>query len=354
MIRRVQLNINYSNLGKKNKLDLIFTECRRVVNEYIDCLWDLNDFSSKFVDFKVDSWLSARMLQCLGKQALEIVKSQRKKKKKSKPTFNKDVLNLDSRFIDIIFDSNSFDCWFKLGSIGNKIILKLPSKKHKHFNSYFNNTKWTLNKSIRLRKLNNKYYIDVYFESDKPELKTTGKQIGLDCGYKKLLISSENKKFDVGLEDVYKKISKKKQGSKSFYRALTERDNKINQSINLIGSDDIKTIVVEDLLDVKKNSKGKIRKSFNNKLQRWSYSKVLSKLSMNCEVSGVDFIKVNPAYTSQTCSRCGFKHKDNRSLESFTCLSCGFEIDADYNASINILHRGVYSLSTTKNNFIYS
>jgi len=60
---------------------------------------------------------------------------------------------------------------------------------------------------------------------------------------------------------------------------------------------------------------------------------------------------VNPAYTSQTCSNCGELDKSNRKGEIYKCKGCGLEIDADLNAAINILHRGDYNLSTTKNSF---
>ena len=80
MIRKSTVNISKSNKGKLKTLDLIFDEAKKVINLYIDNLWTDNNFKSKFVNDKVDTWLSARMQQCLGKQALEIVKSQRKRK----------------------------------------------------------------------------------------------------------------------------------------------------------------------------------------------------------------------------------------------------------------------------------
>ena len=279
------------------------------------------------------------MQQCLGKQALEIVKSQRKKKKKVKPSFDRDTLNLDSRFVDIKFDNNTFDCWIKLNCIGNKINIKLPSRKHIHFFKYKG---WTLKKSIRLRKGENGYFIDLYFHKDKPILKSNGSTIGIDIGYKKLIVDSNGKKYDTGLESVYEKISRKKQGSKSFKRSLIERDNKINESINKIDFNPLKSIIAEDLKNVKSKSKGKIRKKFNNKLQRWSYSKVLNMLSFRCEEQGIDLVKINPAYTSQKCSKCGVICKSNRQGETYKC-ACGLIMDADINASINILHMGVYS-----------
>jgi len=89
MIRRIQFGLNQANQGKLDQLDLVFAEANRVVNLFIDQLWSAQDFRSRFVDFKVDTWLSARLQQCLGKQALETVRSQRKRKNKTKPVFTK-------------------------------------------------------------------------------------------------------------------------------------------------------------------------------------------------------------------------------------------------------------------------
>jgi len=339
MLRRSQISITESNVCKLNTLDRVFTEAKKVVNTYISNIWAQSDFKSKFVTFKVETWLSARLQQCLGKQALEIVRSQRKKKKRYKSEFKSDTINLDARFIDVQYDNNSYDIWFKLNSIGKKISLKLPGRKHKH-KHYHKYDAWCTKKMYRLRKTNGKYFIDMIFEKEAPELKSQGDSIGIDIGYKKLIATSESKKIDTGLEGVYNKISRKKQGSKSFKRSLTERDNKIGQSINLLPFERVQKIVVEDLKGVKHRSKGKIFKKFNNKLQRWSYTKVLDKLSLRCEERGIFFMRVSPAYTSQKCCSCGFVHKDNRVSESFLCMNCGYVSDADYNAARNILALG--------------
>ena len=45
---------------------------------------------------------------------------------------------------------------------------------------------------------------------------------------------------------------------------------------------------------MKHKTKGKMRKSFNNKLQRRAYPKVLRKLTLTCEERGILFIKVPP------------------------------------------------------------
>ena len=47
--------------------------------------------------------------------------------------------------------------------------------------------------------------------------------------------------------------------------------------------------------------------------------------------------KVNPAYTSQTCSRCGIVDREARESQAvFRCRSCGYIANADVNAARNI------------------
>jgi len=336
MIRRVRLSLKDTNQGKLDKLHLFMLEAQRVVRLYIDVLWAEKEFSAKFVDIKVDTWLSARMQQCLGKQALEIVKSQRKKAKKTKPQFGKLTFNLDSRFINIAETGNSFDMWIKFGSIGAKLIIKCPLNKHRHYHMFKD---WQRKESARLSCVRGEYFVDVYFEKDTPGPKATGKPLAIDIGYKKLIVTSDNQR--VGNDTIYEKISRKKQGSKAFKRALAERDEAINVACKQLPLSEVGVLYVEDLKDVKKDSKGKIYKHFLNKLQRWSYPKVLARLSMLCEEQGVAMIRIPPAYTSQRCSACGVICKSNRQGGNYKC-ACGNVMDADYNAALNILHMGEY------------
>ncbi|HEY9336852.1 MAG TPA: transposase [Kribbella sp.] len=47
--------------------------------------------------------------------------------------------------------------------------------------------------------------------------------------------------------------------------------------------------------------------------------------------------RVNPAYTSQTCSVCGHCSPANRESQAvFRCVACGHHAHADVNAAVNI------------------
>jgi len=341
MIRKSTINLKFANKGKLEKVKKIAIEYQRVVNVFIDSLWEQRQFSGSFVkNTTIEGWLSARLKQAAAKQALSIVKSQRKKKKKQKPTLNRIVMELDSRFVDITQNVNSFDVWIKLSSIGNKIIINLPSQKHIHFNHFLDNG-WTIKKSIRLRITDRGYFADIFFEKKTLAIKTKGKAKAIDIGYKKLIVSSDGE--FIGDSSIYEKIARKKQGSKAFKRALIERDELVNVSCKKLNLNNVKVLYAEDLKNVKHKSKGKIRKKFNNKLQRWVYVKVLGKCAMLCEELGVLFVKKAPQYSSQRCCFCGVICKSNRCGESYKC-ACGNIMDADLNAAKNILFMGRYGV----------
>lgn len=77
---------------------------------------------------------------------------------------------------------------------------------------------------------------------------------------------------------------------------------------------------------------------FNNRLLRkWSYYELQEMIVYKAERAGIEVRFINPAYTSQKCSRCGYIDKESRKSQSdFTCSRCGHSVNADYNASINI------------------
>jgi len=254
-------------------------------------------------------------------------------------TLNKDLFNIQ--------EGNCFDefvkvflPWFKEGKKRAETI-NLPIKQHKH-SLKFKNNNWLRKSSVQLEIKEGKYYLNIFWE--KESVKQTNKQfVGIDQGYNKLISDSNGVHWGKDLKDIYIKLTQKKRGSKNYKQLLTYKRNKINEVVNkFVNTYKDTDIVCEDLKRVKHASK--LYKKTNNKLQYWSYKQVLDKLNSLSELKGFKLIKVEPAYTSQTCSNCGQIIKANRQGELYNC-SCGLLIDADINAAINILHRGAYSPS---------
>ena len=98
------------------------------------------------------------------------------------------------------------------------------------------------------------------------------------------------------------------------------------------------SVLVFEALNIPQPRKGRIRgKARRRRLSQWQYGLVRRYAESKAQEFSLAVAEVNPAYTSQTCSRCGLLGKRHR--HDFRCPSCGFSLHADLNAAINIRNR---------------
>jgi IS605 OrfB family transposase len=81
--------------------------------------------------------------------------------------------------------------------------------------------------------------------------------------------------------------------------------------------------------------------ALRRRLTQWQQGAIRRAVANKAQLVGVAMATVNPAYTSQNCSRCGLRGKRHRHM--FTCPHCGHAQHADVNAAINIRTRYVQS-----------
>ncbi|MCS6876643.1 MAG: zinc ribbon domain-containing protein, partial [Aquificaceae bacterium] len=99
-------------------------------------------------------------------------------------------------------------------------------------------------------------------------------------------------------------------------------------------------LIVEDLRYFVKRVINNFPKVVKRVLIRLGLGEIKRKLRELQEEYGIEVVYVNPAYTSQTCSNCGYVHRENRKSRSeFECKCCGRKLHADVNASRNLLDR---------------
>ena len=67
-------------------------------------------------------------------------------------------------------------------------------------------------------------------------------------------------------------------------------------------------------------------------------------LSYKAEDAGRKIGFVNPAYTSQDCSKCGFREKKRLSQRTHQCSRCGYTVHRDLNSAENVLALGLDGL----------
>ncbi len=61
-------------------------------------------------------------------------------------------------------------------------------------------------------------------------------------------------------------------------------------------------------------------------------------------MAGARVVRVDPFYTTQDCSVCGFRVPKILAQRLHKCPECGVVMDRDYNASVNILQKGLVRL----------
>lgn len=107
------------------------------------------------------------------------------------------------------------------------------------------------------------------------------------------------------------------------------------------------TVAIEDLntKGMTRAGKGKAKRGLNRSILEQGWGAFERVLAYKLDERGGTLVKVNPAYSSQTCSACGVIDRASReSQASFACQSCGFASHADTNAAINILRRSTASM----------
>ena len=152
------------------------------------------------------------------------------------------------------------------------------------------------------------------------------------------------KDSDKKLSDSKNYQKQKKKVAKIHTKIRNKRKDFINKlSTDIINNHDI--ICIEDL-----NIKGMLK---NHKLARSisdvSWSEFVRQLEYKANWYGRIIVKVPTFYpSSKTCSSCGnVKETLKLSERIYKCECCGLEIDRDYNASINILRKGLEILKVS-------
>ncbi|MFE5592146.1 RNA-guided endonuclease InsQ/TnpB family protein [Streptomyces sp. NPDC056549] len=98
-------------------------------------------------------------------------------------------------------------------------------------------------------------------------------------------------------------------------------------------------IALEDLKGIR--DRVRLRKDQRAPLHTWGFHQLGRFIAYKARRAGVPLVYVDPAYTSQQCSRCGHIDRKNRvDQATFACRACGTLLHADDNASHNIDRKG--------------
>lgn len=356
LIRSTKCSLKFTTSKKKLELNTILTEYGKVVNFFIQHFWsDLDNIPSKaqllkpLVDLP-ETWLSARLRKVAAREAIDMILAtkQRWEDKPTKmvmPVHKGKRMYVSCTIADLVPTKNNnylseesrlFDAWLHIASIGNKIILDLPIKYHKHFNKY-NNIGKRLNSYIIT-----KNYVQFSFEIITESKKDGKSVIGIDTGINALASVNNGNQYGKDIKDCIERVKRCKQNSNGYKRAKNSLKHRIDEiAKEIIVKENPDLIVVERLKNMGHKTKVKrlLTKNIRRSIGTWNWKYWLLRLEAQCEINRVSFRSVAPYYTSTTCPACGQSDRGNRNGEVFLCLNCGHEDNADINAGKNILNR---------------
>ncbi|WP_339166131.1 transposase [Paenibacillus sp. FSL R5-0341] len=209
------------------------------------------------------------------------------------------------------------------------------------------------------------WYVSVGIEQEQESPELSDEAIGIDVGIKELAVCSNGmvfkninktavvRKTEKRLRRLQRKVSRKyemnKEGSRFvktcnivkvensirlLHRRITNiRGNHIHQATNAIAKTKPSAVVMEDL-----NVKGMMKNRYLSKaIAGQKLHEFTRQMKYKCEKIGARFIQADRWFSSsKLCSCCGRIKKDLKLSDRTYECDCGFIIDRDMNAAINL------------------
>lgn len=215
-------------------------------------------------------------------------------------------------------------------------------------------------KTITIKKQIDGYYACITTDAVKSIQCQDDKQvIGIDMGITHLAVGSDGsyipnpkhfQTYERQLRIENRSLSRKKKGGKNWIKQV----NKLRKIHNKVGN------VRKDYLHkystaIAKENHYVMLEDLN--VSGMAKNKNLSKHILDCGWSmfrtmleyKTTVIAIDPKYTSQTCFSCGHKDEASRKSQSeFECTNCGNAMNADHNAALTILGKGITHVAQRK------
>ena len=233
----------------------------------------------------------------------------------------------------------------------------LPPEGDNPQTEYLRDDGWDFREStLHYRPRSGDYYLHATVAKDEntSEEAENGTVLGVDLGVENIAATSTGRFWSGGLlnhrREQYESVhgGLQQTGTESAHRTMQqigERERRwADDLLHRISKGlvkeaveyDCSRIAFEDLTDIRDRMPGA------KKVHAWAFRRLYDLVSYKAEERGIRTVQVDPAYTSQRCSKCGHTARNNRpSQAEFRCGKCGYENHADYNAAKNVAMKHV-------------
>nr|BBH87415.1 transposase [Thermosporothrix sp. COM3] len=212
-------------------------------------------------------------------------------------------------------------------------------------------------KRVRLLRRADGYYCQCAVAATRRvEHQPSGKQVGIDLGLRAFFTDSEGntvappqylRKAERRLKRLHRRLSRTQKCSRNRRKArqaLSKASLKVQrqredfarkQANALVSSHDL---IAYEALQIRHLVKNRhLAKSIADA----AWGRFLSWVRYYGTLHRVPVIGVEPAFTTQDCSRCGQRVKKSLSMRTHLCPGCGLLLDRDHNAALNILQKAL-------------
>jgi ribosomal protein L37AE/L43A len=355
------LKLDQANPSKLQKLDELAAEHQRVVQAYVD--WLIAHAirqPDKYADIPeqdVPTPLSDRWQRCAWQQACGMVQSWYANERENPPILHNICIQANANVVVIEpSEMPTFDFWLRISTLEAGKPIRVPI-------SLYGRAKESIAEfpklctGVTLNKRDGQWYAAFVVERRGPKPKSS-QVIGVDIGMTNIVSTSEGNRYGQVSPELRRRVERsaeKRRRKQKLNACLKRKDkptvdlrddraeafarNEIGRALNQMLNDlpDGAAVALERLSV--KDMRFKSRQ-MNRALRASQLGYVRDKLKFKLDERSIRYRSVQPAYSSQECSQCGFTFPMNRrSQDAFVCLWCGHIANADENAASNLAER---------------
>ena len=355
------LKLEQANPGKLEKLDDLAAEHQRVAQAYVN--WMIAheirqpDKYAPVPEQDISTLLSDRWQRCAWQQACGIVQSWYSNDCETPPELHNVCIQANANGVVVEPSKTAqFDFWLRISTLEAGHPVRIPIKLYTHANETLAQFP-ELCSGVTLNRREGEWFATFVVERKGPKAKSAA-VVGVDIGMVSIVSTSDGKRYGQISTELRRRVERaneKRRRKQQLNTCLKRKSratvslkddkveafarNEIGQALNQM-LDELPggTKVALERLTVK-DMRFKSRQ-MNRALRASQLGYVREKLKFKLDERGIRYRSVQPAYSSQQCSHCGFTISMNRrSQAEFHCLWCGFEANADENAASNIAER---------------
>jgi IS605 OrfB family transposase len=290
--------------------------------------------------------LGAQLAVCARAKAVEAIKAVKAKQRATCPTFGpRGSIRYDARTYRLTGQER-----VSLNTLEGRVVCRLLLGARQH--GMLVDPAWEIGGADLVWR-DGVYYLHVTQSCEAPpEAEPDGGALGVDLGIVNLASDSEGEHFTGKRIPIVRgsyhlrrqrlqKVNTK--NAKRRLRQMRRRESRFQSDVNHCISKQLvqkaavarKAIALEDLSGIRERTT--VQRAHRYERRSWAFFQLCQYITYKAAQVGVPVRLVKPRNTSRTCSACGHCEKANRkSQESFLCQRCGFALNADYNAAINI------------------